>query len=528
VPRKFIRVQAQAPVTFAFLGIIGLRSTTLVAEAVSEAASVDLVLVFGTGETMGYTTAPRNGAGFNTAINTNSFDPDAGQNPGCNANAGSQFAKLPEQGEGSSVPTKCRPLWDAKQAAKKLLDTLYVGFDRVAVVGYDFLPRVYIPLTTTLGVRATASTDSTGVFAAIDSLLVKDTQNAPANFGFFNPWNVNCRSGNFGGNVNCSANGFRADPNQTHISNCVGCGIRVAGNILKQSGRPEALWVIILLSDGYPNVSDLPDDALTVGQRTSVYENMGQPTFNVATFPNGWCPGSVGATAPVTGTRLFTRPLCFQGGFDVNGDGDVSDTGVVSPSLPTRFGINWGTQPLNEREIPNPNIRYCGPYQASQAACPPGALFLGSDGVSNTAVSGLPNGIVTPYYYNPLDYAKDQIDQAALTVNCVGDPVANCSGGGWPANGQKYNRNELIPGSPIILYSIGLNSSTLLAVPDELGEKILRYMAAVGDDGDRATDPCIGTPSATSCGNYYFAPDPSALGPIFEDIAKRIFTRLTR
>lgn len=229
VPRKLIRVEARAPVTFAFLGIIGVYNTTLIADAVSEAASVDIVLVFGTGETMGYTTAPRNSAGFNTAISTNSFDPDAGQNPGCNANAGPAVALQPEVGEGGGAPTKCRPLWDAKQAAKKLLDTLYVGFDRVAVVGYDFVPRVYGVLTPTLGTRATGGSPSTGVYAAIDSLVIKDTQNAPppphSNFGHFNPWNINCRSGNAGASGDCDASGFFADPANTHLSNCIGCGI---------------------------------------------------------------------------------------------------------------------------------------------------------------------------------------------------------------------------------------------------------------------------------------------------------------
>ncbi|MGQ0602638.1 MAG: pilus assembly protein TadG-related protein [Anaerolineales bacterium] len=542
VPRKLIRVEARAPVTFAFLGIIGVYNTTLVADAVSEAASVDIVLVFGTGETMGQNTAPRRPDGCNVNCGT-TFNPNSGGNPGCNVNAGPQISKEPEVADGA-LP-KCRPLWDAKQAAKKLLDTLYVGFDRVAVVGYDFMPRVYGVLTPTLGYRASISAgecgarvpptaapcDATGVYASIDSLVVKNDAAAPGQFGFYNPWNVNCRSGSFGSSQQCTAAGYRADPLNSNVSNCIGCGIRTAANILKQTGRPDALWIIIFLSDGFPDVSDLPDDSPTVS-RTSIYENVGAAGFSVAAFPNGYCPGAVGATAAVTGTRMFTRPLCLQGGFDVNGDGDVSDTGVTSATLPTRFGTNWSTWPFNEQEVWNPNIRYCGPYHATQGACPPGALFLGSDAVSTTAVTQqgtLPNGVTAPYYYTPLDYAKDMIDQAALTTICVGDPVANCSGGGWPPTaGQRYNRNETIPGNPIVVYSIGLNNLALLNVPDETGEKTLRYMAAVGDDGDRVTDPCLGIPTANSCGNYYFAPDPSALGPIFEDIAKRIFTRLTR
>ena len=58
-------------------------------------------------------------------------------------------------------------------------------------------------------------------------------------------------------------------------------------------------------------------------------------------------------------------------------------------------------------------------------------------------------------------------------------------------------------------------------------EELLRYIAAVGDDGDPSSDPCIGAPSATQCGNYYFAPNSSGLNSIFLAIAGRIFTRLS-
>jgi hypothetical protein len=100
-----------------------------------------------------------------------------------------------------------------------------------------------------------------------------------------------------------------------------------------------------------------------------------------------------------------------------------------------------------------------------------------------------------------------------------------------PAGTQddRYNSNEQgtrLAGGNIVIYSIGLGPEVVSS--SRQGEALLRYMAAVGDDGDRATNPCSNAVSGASCGNYYFAPDPSALGPVFEDIARRIFTRITR
>jgi len=50
----------------------------------------------------------------------------------------------------------------------------------------------------------------------------------------------------------------------------------------------------------------------------------------------------------------------------------------------------------------------------------------------------------------------------------------------------------------------------------------------VGDDGDRTTDPCSTAAANTSCGQYYFAPSGAHLRTIFEDIAARIYTRISQ
>ncbi|TFH33328.1 MAG: hypothetical protein E4G99_11550, partial [Anaerolineales bacterium] len=59
--RKYVRVVATMPVDFTFLPIIGFASIDIQANAVSEAASVDLVLVIDTSESMAYDAECGNG-----------------------------------------------------------------------------------------------------------------------------------------------------------------------------------------------------------------------------------------------------------------------------------------------------------------------------------------------------------------------------------------------------------------------------------------------------------------------------------
>jgi len=87
-------------------------------------------------------------------------------------------------------------------------------------------------------------------------------------------------------------------------------------------------------------------------------------------------------------------------------------------------------------------------------------------------------------------------------------------------------------GNDIGIFSIGLGdvvkTNAMGVVTESYGEDLLRYMAAVGDDGDRDTDPCASITYKTSCGQYYYAPSGDELLPIFEEIASRIYTRISK
>ena len=96
--------------------------------------------------------------------------------------------------------------------------------------------------------------------------------------------------------------------------------------------------------------------------------------------------------------------------------------------------------------------------------------------------------------YSVLDYALDMTDTAALT--------------------RSLNLNEP-GGNEISIYTIGLGAAggdTSDPFNVSIGEQLLRYMAAVGDDGDRQTDPCQTVGPRRICGQYYYAPSGARLG----------------
>lgn len=113
----------------------------------------------------------------------------------------------------------------------------------------------------------------------------------------------------------------------------------------------------------------------------------------------------------------------------------------------------------------------------------------------------------------------------------------------WEYDADDYARDmaDQASAQQIAVYTIGFGPKVIGASsgrPDA-GERLLRYIADVGDDGDLQTDPCgsayywdpdpVPTPTmGDNCGNYYYAPDAASLVDVFEDIASRIFSRITQ
>jgi Flp pilus assembly protein TadG len=386
-PRKLAWVQATQNVPVYFLSLVGIQSIPMTTSSIGEAATVDVVVVIDTSESMGEATSGY-GADFNPAA--------------CN---------------GSNT---CEPLRTAKDAAKALVDSLFEGYDRIAVVGFDFNATMYSNL----------ESNFTTVKSAIDGVPLHDDLDSSSvvpfgspGVGDLNPLDID--GDGLLGDLDTNDNGGAGLINDSIVSTCTGCGIRVAGNILAQFGRQEAVWVIVFLADGATNVSDVPPEV-------------------DSSFPNGFCGGSIH-------NRMWNFPWCQDN---------------------------------------DPATRHCGPNHSASNECPPGSTWVGDS---------------TPSY-DVEDYTYDMIDQVALM--------------------ESTNPDEPINGNDIAVYSIGLGKAA--QPPLYAGEIMLRYMANLGDDGSRGNDPCATTAPQSHCGNYYYAPNASFLSQIFENIADRIYTRISR
>ncbi len=108
--RKLVYVEATRIVTFGFMRVLGFNSTTISANSIGEAASIDLVLVMDTSASMAYETDPSG--------NPNQSGP--GEDPKvCNA---------------SGADGTCEPMTTIKGIAEDFIETMFFPYDRVAIV----------------------------------------------------------------------------------------------------------------------------------------------------------------------------------------------------------------------------------------------------------------------------------------------------------------------------------------------------------------------------------------------------------
>jgi hypothetical protein len=293
--RKLAWIQATQNSPVYFLHLFGIDTIPITTHSVGEAASLDVVIVIDTSESMANETdivAP-----FKPAADWEDYSPDYDPSI-CNAG------------------NTCQPLRDAKDAAKAMVDKFFDGYDRVAVVTYDVRATIHDP---DLSSSDVLETDHTAVKGTIDAIQVIDGPSPADVIGFGDPRN---------GEVNpmdVDGDGIYFEVNDIMGNTCTGCGMRVAGDILKAQGRVDSVWVIVFLSDGTTNVSDLPDAA-----------DINNPV--PAGYVNGFCGGSIGG-------RLWTN----------------------EPFTP----YSWCTDS-------DPTTRHCGPFHANAGECPAGSIWVGN------------------------------------------------------------------------------------------------------------------------------------------------------
>jgi len=450
MPKKLVRVTIVMDYPLTFLTLLSLYSVQLTETSVSEAASMDVVLVIDTSESMTFD-APFGGGG-----SPKGADPrDASY---CNQHYSDADA--------------CEPFKHVKTAAlsfaNKILDKDPLKEeDRLAIVtfangwqqpplGTQVVPMTASGWTNDYAVAANAINDPTTGLKVYDpgwacpwGLHEGDVVPDPIPLGpcrYYGDdgtyWNLACPWCTDLDNASGHHAGDPAGISAFTTTN-IGGALRLAGNQFAVDKRPDALWVVVLLTDGQAN----------------------------ATFATYWDTGDIG------NTKIYPSWV------------DPSLYDQLTANLPLGFcpPADW-VGPSD-----NPNRRYC------------------QDGDVTTRHP------VGNALYDADDFARDQ-----------GDFVSCPANGTMPAcNGTK--------GQGAIIFAIGLGNE-ILALDDEApldqkpyGGALLRYLSAVGDDGNPATDPCATEPDYTkNCGNYYWAQHGADLNKIFEAIYARIFTRLTQ
>ena len=245
--RKLVEVIASKTVHFGFLRVIGINQTTVTANAVGEAATIDLVLVIDTSAAMAFET--------DTDASKDDFRSDSPlENPAvCNY----------------SQNNPCQPLKAVKDVALDFIDTLYFPYDRVSIV-------------TLTSQSANGNRNPIEILALnSDKQTVEDAINS---IKVFEPIRCDDASytegtclkyvdGNFAGAQcwNYEQSPTTADPSACPSSN-VGGALKLARGAFTDPSDPDfarldAFWVVVNLLGGPANATD--------------------PTV---TYPKGFCP----------------------------------------------------------------------------------------------------------------------------------------------------------------------------------------------------------------------------------------------
>lgn len=544
-PHKLVRVSAQINSPTPFLSIIGIEGITLEATSVSETAVLDVALVIDTSESMAvqtqigdysairtsYTTPGGGGLNVRSECYTTEDDKNNGyedmdrerwawccNDPGQGLVSDGTIRKATggylENGyiwhdvngngvwDGSgedgilttahaSGGTKteidkfnynaliCRPFKDVRDAARLFIKQLdFVRGDRVVLVTYDRNGVAYDPDGAATKFRPMIRSESVAVDTLNRKIGVWVNYDPAGRYDHCYALDASVTLWNeYMDDVNA---GLPATPPELRpvayetMASCgntnTGGGLLAASNALTDPTdiRREAVWVIVLLTDGTANVTDKTHEAVN----TTDYGYWGYcPWWTFCDLnessPYHWpeCTENDNQTEPLS-------PMCNDNEPDTR-----------------HFCIDWNT---GEPEVGNPECSSTGHYDAD-------------------------------------DYARDMADFAGL-IEVVPD-------------GKK--------GNFIAMFSIGFGDKV---VSEPTAAPLMRYIADAGDNGfidnnlqqdwrdnhqldfgDYTRygdpDPCEKNPAlypTVNCGQYYYASDLAGLTKVFEDIASRMFTRLSR
>jgi hypothetical protein len=353
--RKLVRVVATATVPMLFLQIVGIPNVSVAGENVSEAASVDAVLVLDNSESQSYSFSalpePYKSKCRQDKLNdiyaclNGGTLSDGTSITGCNNEPITDPAHLtnyPELTRGI-----CQPFLKTKEAALSFIKRLYPGYDRVAIINFNESGNRTVPMTYRLN-------DGSG--SAIDQINDMDV--------------YSLRPDNATGHIPCNSATPAAEAWKCGSSN-IGAGLILAHDEfgLAVPYRADSLWVTIVLVDGAANRTS-PDTRIS----------WSDPLY-------GTCPPSEQST------QLKCR------------DGDANSRHYVFPVVSTLYDADdyardyadtLGADPNKYPKVPNatgvlvysislgrnavcfdPNAAYTPPSSGGPAACSGYSAALG-------------------------------------------------------------------------------------------------------------------------------------------------------
>jgi Flp pilus assembly protein TadG len=349
--RKLARVEATLDVSLAFMPIVGFGTVPLTAEAISEAASIDLVLVIDNSTSMAYDAACNDGDDDdgdgkaendclypdqykwpgNEMLATNPV-PCTGQvNPDDPCMDGGVEFDLPD--DYFSYPSicnffgNCEPFEQVRTAAKTLVNEMYQNYDQIALVTFNKYAGQVIG---ELGKNTeeplhepdlNLTINKTSAINAIDDMRVYPNIEA--------------------GQV-CSDWAGGGDPRGCMRTNHA-AGMMIASRVLdtaiNPSARDESVKVVVLLSDGLTNAA----------------YDMGSYPWPAPGGPvqaDGWLCHHDWWRDPADGTRVaddFMAPFCTDGNPESGYDG-VSNLSINEDpdNLARRYADYLACLPVEE------------------------------------------------------------------------------------------------------------------------------------------------------------------------------------
>ena len=314
----------------------------------------------------------------------------------------------------------------------------------------------------------------------------------------------------------------------------IGAALREGSNALVDPFTTRtngSVWVMVLLSDGASGASDpVFDTSLSGGPGTEpadLYYPYNSDTFRVTYGGLGLCPaGSPGSPTELTqfGETPYEFPFCSDElpetrhfCFDPNKRRNVNGETV---NLYVDLGENCDRDLYDVDDYAHDWADWIGLSE------PPGLT-----GTSQRNMTQLPTIFTIGFGLNFAYGNTENCKQGDIRSSAAGSDAADCLGEELLRYIADVGDNFRIDSDyqqALLENSAGIIGSM---TDDDFGprgeceEELAGGLSPTAAGFNNLIDP---KPAGASCGNYYNAPTTTELGRVFDDIASRMFTRLTQ